>query len=329
MRFGNGVPEGVFTKILNGMLSGVLSEEATVDALSALSSVATEDEWAQWYLPILEKRLRLPVTLTLFNKHCPKEHRVTNINAVEFESVGEVLPTKFILEPYINTTRLLVVLTQTSTFVFEADGTPVHRMLPKVLERFVGAEPVVLEMYEEAESYIVRDVLLWDQFTDPDTYCVPVEKRMGVLRTMLGDADGIEVIEQIEHTGEDSIRDDISAFFQAGYPGVVFRPLGLSYHAEHANMLVHPVRKSVLTCTKIEAGAAGTKYEDRAEYIYGRGTMNRKKFESPVFHGLTFSERGTSLEGQAELVGKRFDIVSCGLDTNGKLIFPVFKQWKP
>ncbi len=331
--YGNGVPQGIFTKIVEGMHSGTLTEVATVAAITAFSEHCTEEEWKSWYQPILEKKLRLPVTATQFNKHCPEEYRLDNPRLPQMAPIAkdEPLPTKCVLEPYTDAQRLLILLRQKRTHVFLDDGTPVHRMLPAVFEKFTTdlrpTEGVMLEVYEEDGRYTVRDVLLWEQFMDK-VESAPVEVRRKVLEGMFAGQEVVEVIEGELHNNMDNIREDIGAFFQAGYPGVVIRQKGSSYYDDAANILICPKRKSVLTCSSIDKGEDGTKYEGRAEYVWGTGTMNRKKIETPVFHGLTFAERESSYENKEQLIGQKFDVISCGLDSDGKLMFPIFKQWK-
>jgi hypothetical protein len=328
-QYGSGVPHGIFTKILNGMHDGTLTEVATVSALTAFSGHCTEEEWKSWYQPIFEKKLRLPVTVTQLNKHCPKEYRLDNPRLPQMAPIarGEPLPTKCVLEPYMDAQRLLILLRQKRTYVFSEDGTPVHRMLPVVFERFATEDGVMLEVYEEEGRYTVRDVLLWEQSID-EVKSAPVEVRKKVLEGMFAGQEVVEVIEGELHNSTDTIREEVSAFLQAGYPGVVIRQKGSSYYDDAANILIRPKRKSVLTCMSIDEGAGGTKYAGRTEYVWGSGTMNRKKIETPVFYGLTFSEREASYQNREQLVGQKFDVISCGLDSDGKLMFPIFKQWK-
>ncbi|RKZ84589.1 MAG: hypothetical protein DRQ39_08155 [Gammaproteobacteria bacterium] len=326
-QYGNGVPDGVFTKILNGMLSGALDEVSTVNALTAFSAYCTEEEWTQWYRPVLDKKLRLPCTITEFNKACPKEYRIEcNPTPALLVPVAKAkgLPQKYLLEPHRDAQRLLILMQRRKAWVFTEDGTPVHRMLPKVFERFTTEDGVMLEVYEENEKYIARDIMLWSQFVG-EIPCPPVDVRLSVLERML---DGQDIVEMIEYTNSKDPREDIAAWYQSGYHGVIFRATGCEYHHEHANILIHPKRKSVLTVTKVDQGSDDGKYADRAEFVWGKGTMDRKKFDSPVFHGLTFADRETILKSSDEYIGRKFEALSCGLDSNGRLIFPIFKQWK-
>jgi hypothetical protein len=328
--YGNGVPDGVFPKILNGMIDGTLNEIATVDAITAFSSYCTEDEWLNWFRPILDKRLRIPLTIKEFNKHCPRKLKVTNnptLSTMVPAAKAKGFPTEFVLEPYTEAQRLLVLFRGNTTHVFLEDGTPVHRMLPKAVERFVGTEDTVLELYEmDGPTYVARDVLLWDQFIG-ETPCPPVNVRLQVLTDILQGAN-IEVAEHYYHNGTTNPRDEITVMFQSGHDGVIMRTGKCDYNDDLANILILPKRKSILTCTRIHDGEGDHKYADKVEFVWGKGRMNNKSFESPVFHGLTFSDREMISNGREDFVGKRFEVLSCGLDANEKLIFPVFKRWK-
>jgi hypothetical protein len=326
-QYGTGVPVGVFTKILNGMLDGSLDEVTTVTAISAFAAYCTEEEWTQWYRPVLDKKLRLSCTVTAFNKACPKEYRIeSNPTLSPLVPVAKAngLPQKCFLEPHRDAQRLLILMQRRKAWVFLEDGTPVHRMLPKVFDRFSTDDGVFLEVYEENNAYIARDIMLWSQFVG-EAPCPPVDVRLSVLSRML---EGQDVVEVVEYTESKDPREDIAAWYQAGFDGVIFRAMECEYHHEYANILVHPKRKSVLTVTKIDQGEDDEKYADRVEFIWGKGRMNNKSFDSPVFHGLTFADRKIILEHRDEYIGRKFEVLSCGLDSNKRLIFPILTRWK-
>ena len=327
-QFGPGVPEGTFAKILDGMVSGALDEVSSVQAISAFSNYCTEEEWTSWYRPVLEKRLRISTTITEFNKVAPKEYRVTDAPTLPvLESVAQAggLPEASVIEPYSAGERLLVLLQGKTTYVFLEDGTPAHRMLPQVIDRFRSNDTVVLELIDDHDKLYARDILLWDQYTNKSP-CPSVDRRLAILQEMLAGQDALEVVEHFYHDGTTNPREDIATALQCGFPGLVFRSTNIGLLKDNRSILVHPKRKSVMTCTRIEEGEG--KYTGVVEYLWGTGRMNKQGFESPVFHGLTFQSREQILPMRDEFIGRKFDVVSCGLDPNGKLIFPIFKQWK-
>ena len=199
-------------------------------------------------------------------------------------------------------------------------------MLPSVIHRISGHD-AVLEMYDTGDGYIIRDIVLYDHFFNPKSFYTPMEIRMKVLDNMFSNTDTIEIVEHLDCETSSEIRDNISVLFQAGYEGVILRPHGLGYHNKQGNILVKPSRRSVLRCTDIIQADSG-KYKGITEYIVGKGTINKKVFESPVYHGLTYENRELCLNNKNGYIGKKFDVVSCGLDESGKLLFPIFKQWK-
>lgn len=331
-RYGAGVPLGVFPKILRGMENGSLDESTAVSAISAFCSRCTEEEWKSWYRPVLDKRLRLPISVTLFNECCPEEYLVKNFQPSVMRNMDEAegFPETFILEPYINVERTFLFLRQNRSHVFLEDGTPVHRMLPKTFERFMTKEGAVLEVYEEEGRYLVRDILLEAQMLDASNKTPSTDKRLEIIRAMLPDSDVVEPIEH-ELLGKDDkerIRDTISLYLEAGYPGVVLRPDTVSYRHNHANIVIHPTKKNTLTCEEVIPGEKESKFEGRTLYLRGTGSRRGKKINTLVFHGLTFDERGTSLENKEDLIGKKFEVLSCGATKDGSLLFPVFQQWK-
>jgi len=331
-RYGAGVPLGVFSKILKSMEDGSLNDITTVDAISAFCSRCTEKEWKSWYRPVLDKRLRIPISLSLFNQFCPEQYRIQNFIPSVMTPLedAEGFPESFYLEPYPVVPRLFLFLKSKRSFVFLEDGTPVHRLIPKLFERFVTREGAVLELYDENGRYTVRDILLEVQMLDTSIKTSFVNKRLEVLKTMISESESVEVIEH-EFLGKDnkeSIRDVISLYLEAGYSGVVLRPDSVGYRHNHANIVIHPNKKNTLTCTEIIPGEKGSKWEGRVEYFRGIGVRQGKKIDTLVFHGLTFDERGTSLEKANDLIGQKFEVLSCGVTDDGSLLFPVFQRWK-
>ena len=336
-QFGQGVPPGVFAKIIYGMESGKLGD-AVVDALTAFSHACLKDEWELWYKPILEKKLIPPFTTSLFNELCPEELQVTTFAAPELTPVrhDSTIPKLFYLEPHFpDKKRVYLFLKNRTMHMYLPDGTPVPaKGISKYLKYFAKRDGIVFEgYYVEGEDFIVRDVFLWDQMFGEPTGTA--EERNEVMQKMYQfmqekEYPGMDVIERYECSLDEpkDTRESLALLFQQGYTSVVIRGKGLEFLDENSNVLVEPTKKSVLTCIDITEGEADTQYAGRAEYICGSGAIGRKKFESSVFHGLTFDERGTCFKQRDKLKGRKFEVLSCGLAPDGKLLFPIFQHWR-
>lgn len=337
LQFGDGVPIGVFKKILVGMESGKLSEEEVIDALTAFAHHCTEEEWQRWYRPILEKRLILPFSMSLFNRFCPKEYQVYNFRAPPPVPVtkSKGFPKEFFMEAYPpEAQRVFIFMKKNSARTFLDDGTEISMPVPKQLLRLSAKEGIIIEAFREAGDYLIlRDLLLWEQLLDYKK-TGPTGTRIGVLQSLCGNLPPnlpLEVADFHHCSSADdtaNTRESFSLIIQQGYPGVIVRAIDLGYFDAGSNILVEPKKKSILTCTDIIEGDKGTKYEGAAEYIVGKGKLNKKTFETPVFHGLTFSQKETSLKEKDDLIGRKFEVVSCGLGPDNKLLFPIFKKWR-
>ena len=340
--FGDGVPEGVFATIVNAMETGKLTEDNLIMALSKFSHTCTEEEWRLWYNPILSKRLILPVTLTQFNKYCPEHLRVHSFAVPGFVNIGETpTPTDFFMEPLYDSGdhRVFVFASTDDIRVFLDDGTEIKHNLPKELSNVAKKKmDVVFEAYMTTDFLVIRDVLLKNQFMGMKEKTGPLNIRLTVLAT-INDA----ILEKhcpyevciaeshrcsLNDDEDQSIRETFSMIIQQGYSGVIVRPANHEYFQADANMVIKPEKKSILTCTKLEKGKAGSKYERAIEYVHGTGMMNRKKFETPVFHGLTYPEKELLLENEENYIGRKFEVISCGLGPNNNLLFPIFTGWK-
>ena len=338
--FGPGVPEGVFAKIMNAVETGALTEGKLVVALTKFSQTCTKDEWDDWYNPILSKRLILPVTLTQFNKYCPEHLRVHSFDIPDFVGIGETpTPTDFFMEPlYDSGQRVFVFVSIDDIRVFLDDGTEIKHNLPEELTNVAKKEiDVVFEAYMEDDLLTIRDVLLKDQFMGMKEKTGPLNIRLTVLAT-INDAilekhcPNVCIAEShrcsLDDNETQSIRETFGMIIQQGYAGVIIRPAKHEYFQTDANMVIHPEKKSILTCTKLGEGASDSKYTGAAEYIYGTGMMSRKKFETSVFHGLTFPQKESLLKDRESFIGRKFEVVSCGLGPNNNLLFPIFTGWK-
>jgi len=56
--------------------------------------------------------------------------------------------------------------------------------------------------------------------------------------------------------------------------------------------------------------------------------MNKQSFQTKVFLGLTLDQKEQYLKDRSDIIGKKFSIMSCGLDKNGNVLFPVFHEWR-
>jgi hypothetical protein len=334
--YGPGVPAGVFAKIIDGMESGKLGE-AVADALTAFSSVCIEPEWLEWYRPVLEKNLFPPFTVADFNKYCPTELQIRNFEEPKFAQVGKNtrISQQFFVEPfYPDKRQVLLFLRGRKMRMYLHDGTPVkHKGLSKHIKFFATSDGAVFDGYhnEGDDTMIVRDVLLWEQITGQMPVSGSTEERVTALRSMYQmmvtkEYPGMEAIEMYDCNSEDpsTTRENFGLLFQQGHNSVIIRGKGLTYFEDNANIVVHPTKRSILTCTKVTKGEEGSKYEGKVEYLHGSGTLNKKKFETP---GLKFSDRESLLQ-DGEPAGRKFAVLSCGLAKDGKLMFPIFQEWR-
>lgn len=340
--FGDGVPTGVFEKIVDAVETRKLTEENLVVALSKFSQTCTKEEWESWYNPILSKRLILPITITQFNKYCPEHLRVDSFAVPDFVNVGETsTPTDFYMEPLYDSGdhRVFVFASTDDIRVFLDDGTEIKHNLPEELSNVAKKKiDVVFEAYMTNDLLVIRDVLLKNQFMDMKEKTGPLNIRLTVLST-INDA----ILEKhcpynvciadtykcsLNDDEDQSIRETFNMIIQQGYSGVIVRPINHEYFQENSNIVIKPEKKSILTCTKLEKGKAGSKYEGAIEYVRGSGTMNRKRFEASVFQGLTFTEKELLLKNEENYIGRKFEVISCGLGPNNNLLFPIFTGWK-
>jgi hypothetical protein len=336
--YGTGAPSNVFGMIVTAMEQGRLSEIDYAAALTAFSRACTEEEWTQWYKPIVEKKLDLGISLDQFNSFCPPEFKIVLFELPTRRVLKEIkrLIPSFYMEPYPGdeAEQIFIFVTKESIKTYKADGTRFGMSLPKDFLKVAGDDgPVVFEAALEDSTVVLRDVLLFSQVMKMEL-SAPCTIRMKVLTDLyhqyLASHKTVSLPEMYpcEDSAPEESREVFARFIQQGFTGAYIRPLDSRYYDDHSTIVVEPKRKSILTCTKIIEGKDDSEYKGRMEYLKGSGTMNKKKFETLIFHGLTNDDRSTCLEHSKDYVGRKFEVVSCGLDKRDNLIFPVFKEWR-
>lgn len=339
--FGNGIKDGILKKIIEKVQSGELSDNNAADALTAFSHYCSKEQWYEWFKPFLERELTPPITVPLFNEYCPWKYRIKPPEISKFDSLKEnsKISSLLVVEPLYEYRRVFIVVDKNKTWVMDSDGTPLHIELPPVLKKVNVSNTIIFEAYENESYFIIRDILLREQL-EGNTPIAPVQGRLKIaedaLKSMLGNSfETSTPFELIEYYTSDLSEDanafyeDLEVVFEAGHKGIVFRSSNAGYHEDHANIIVKPARRSVLTCVDIISGNDGTKYENKALYLLGKGTINKKKFTSQVRFGLTSVQRELCFRDREKIKGNKFLVLSCGLDKDGQqLLFPVFQYWR-
>ncbi len=333
----------VLTMILEGMLDGSLREMDFGKAVYALSVRARPDEWEAWYEPVLTKRLRLPITNEVFNEYAPEHLRVPAFPVIYGIPITEMqaMPQDFYMEPLItgDYERIFWFLHNDEVRSFLADGTEWDHFTNKLFYDLLmtGSEDAsfVIEGFMEENSITLTDINDVTMFLADGRNPMPLNQRYQAL-------EGIQQIMERHEVNNiwcteyhpcrlDSAKTTREAFntiIQQGYEGAVMRHNEPGYGRDATRVVVHPTKKSVLTCTKLLNAKDDTKYAGGVEYVVGKGTINRQKFESPVFSGLTFDDRMTILQERERYLGRKFEVLSCGLGPDGKLVFPIIKKWR-
>ena len=327
----------VLRMIIDGMLDGSLGEKGLTRAVTALSLRCDAYEWEYWFKPVLTKSLRLPVTISVFNEYAPEHLKVPGMPVAPQIDISGVnsMPAEFYVEPLIvsETQKVLWFLNKDGVTSYLEDGTHMSFSVNVLFEHIMEKSPdvdLILFGYMESEGITLTDLHDRTLFLEGGRSQMPLNKRYEALRYIAemleqsGIMDHVFVYPVEAHLCKlddpKTTREAFNTIVQQGFPGVVLR------HDHGPRVIVHPTRKSVMTCTDITEGDG--KLAGVAEYVVGTGTLSRKKFTSPVFSGLTFDARRTILQGKAEHIGQKFEVLSCGLGPDGKLVFPVFQKWR-
>ena len=337
MHYGNGVPDGLFPRIINGMFDKSLSEDDFIIALGKFSLHCTPEEWEYWFYPILTKTLELPIPNSVYNSHAPEEYQFQTVPKREVVLLTETksVPSMFFFEPFYDLPIYHWFLSPKGVKIQDEYGEPFNHSYTKGFDEVKKAltGDIVLEGMLDDDIWIFRDILTKEQFNG-EIPSLPLQYRLQLLNEFHKQLlepinDKLTVADVYKGTTESDTsketRTSFNLMIEQGYINVLIRGADQEYF-EGVDILIKPDRKSVLTCTDITTGEGVM--ESVAEYVHGRGRIDKKSFNSPVYHGLTFDTRMEMLENKDSLIGKRFTVVSCGLGSDGKLVFPVFTGWK-
>ena len=333
MRFGTGVPDNVFSKIIDGMISGDLSERDFAIALGKFSLYCDPTEWELWFKPILQKTLVLPIPNHVYNQYCPDRYRFTIVTVPKMIPLqtSKKIPSDFIFEPYVDLPRYFWFVTSDDVMIYDIHGDPFDHPARDALYDIKDGmnEGVVFDSYLDNDIWIFRDALTLTQYTGNED-SLPLEYRLELLlqfyRLVLEPkGDDFTIIDfysgSLVKDHNDDTRRNFSLIIEQGYDGVLIRDRKGLYF-DSPDVIVVPEKSSILTCTEI------TMKDGVVEYLHGRGRIGKTSFETPVFHGLTVDMRGNIGQNTDEHIGKRFKVLSCGLGADQKLLFPIFKEWR-
>lgn len=334
--YGDGVPAGIFTKIIEGMETELLSPTDTVYALSKFSQACSKDEWTKWYLPTLERTLILPFSVETFNKVCPDRFSVDREWApVPVRPVTAIkqLPREFYIEPLIHEEYTYWFCDVNNVRAFYSDG---REFLHTISDELKGVTNklnmgIVLVGYIDDDVLVLTDVFPTDEVLHCDSNSLKFKVRREILENIVGRLQqgdtNIDIIESypVDRRDIQAVMNEMNLIMQQGFDGVLFRDSNQG--CEYPDILVHPTVKSIITCTGISTGTGY--YADKAEFISGRGVLKKKKIQINAFMGLTLNEREQYLKNMDSLIGDRFEILSCGLRQNSdEILFPIFKKWR-
>lgn len=338
---GNGVKDGILKKIIEKVSYGELTHDGAADALSAFSHYCSKEQWNEWIKPFLERKLSAPVSVSLFNEYCPWQYRIKppSISILKRLTHDSKISPLLVIEPLYEQRRVFIIVRNQQSFVMDSDGTPLSIELPPLFQKAKILQTVILEAYENKGYFIVRDILLEEQlYGAVPIASVPERLKIAedILKSILGNSfDVTTPLELIECYTNDissdslALNQDLEVIFEAGHSGVVFRNSHIKYHDDNANIVVNPNRRSILTCVDVIPGEKETKYENKALYLVGKGTLNKKKFTTKVRFGLTLDQRELCLRDRDKIKGNKFSVLSCGLDRDSQhLLFPIFQAWR-
>lgn len=327
--YGAGVPEGIFTKIIEGMENELLSPTDTVYAFSKFSQSCSKNEWTKWYLPTLERTLILPFSTDTFNEVCPerfvveREWRPVPVRPV---STIKQIPREFYIEPLHGEETTYWFCAGSNIRAFYGDGREFLHTFSDDLKNVTTEANMglVLVGYIDDGILVLTDVFPMNEVLHCDNNSLKYKDRREILENIVGklqqNETNVDVIESypVERNDMQAVMNETNLILQQGFNGVLFRDSNQG--CGYPDILVHPTTKSVITCTGVDG---------KARFISGRGVLQKKKIQTNVLLGLTLTERERYLKNMDSLIGDRFEILSCGLHQGSdEILFPVFKQWR-
>ncbi len=337
--YGQGAPADVFVRILASGETQLLDAYAMHKAVKAFSKKCTEEEWTEFYKPLLEGELFIPLSVVDFQEVAPKEYGFSRAPMrFDFQRTENLTRAVFprAIEPYPDAQRAFWYMGETVA-AFLPDGTRiVHPLMEKTRGVYEKTRMrLVLDLYMESEEIItVRDVFFVETFFNGvGNVALTLKDReegLNQIVSVLWDIGitGADVIERYHVKDDDSIqtiRSNAQVFFEQGYNGVVMvERSGLIL--QDIPVLTLPTKKNVVTCLDIISGA--DEFENKTEYIIYRGMVGGKKVTGQIHYGLTWEQRDTYFKDRDNLIGKRLEILSCGTNEDGRIIMPVFQKWR-
>jgi hypothetical protein len=318
--FGHGVDPAIFDQVARSILNGDLKGDPLVMVLEKFSRACRSDEWTRWYRPILAGQLDLGIALAVFNEHCPDAYRVPPpaLNRPRPIDSLKTLPKRFILQPLYPYERCFWMLnSKSSPPEIRGYDQQVRRLQnPEVeaaLANFAKTTPVdvILTGFLASDGFLAEDILTRDQFTR-ESGAHPLAFRLAALMKL--NLRMVQVTDLLTTDSEQFYR-ELDLLFEQRFDGAVVRDLDSHYPFRvQSDLIIHPRIKAVVTCDRVND-----------QCIHGTQKRTNKAVKATVRLGLTNTMwRDIS---STSPVGRRFDILSCGV-RDGEHLLPLFVKWR-
>lgn len=241
------VAQHVFIKIMDALINGTLGEANIILACEKFSQSCTRREWTLWYRPILDRTLKLPISIGLYSEYAPAQYKLakqTMPPMVSSDRYEGPLTENFLIEPYLGTVER-VLWTVSRASIDCSDHAEVQRH-PRITEIFGNATdqdfyPLLIEGYASGDLLILRD---WYKPKRPALTLDTRRSDMELYHSILLNESDIMIVEAYLGSAERAQNAQyLKLFLEQGYTSVVLRPLDQTYY-DSTNIVLNQSKPS-------------------------------------------------------------------------------------
>ena len=364
---GQGLDWKVFVELAKKLQQRELTGHAARDAIELAMSVATTEQWNDWYRRILIKDLRCGVSEKTVNKVVPGTVPVfTCALAHDSANHEKKMTGKKQIEVKLDGVRVLAVCREGKVELFSRNGKQFHNF-PHIIaeiEQVLAQKPAPYDCVLDGEVMsanfqdLMKQVHRKDNVQSSDAvlhlfdfipladfqkgvWNKPQTYRSNLVKYWVLENESVlkhvqalewEEVDLSTPEGEQRFVELNKAAVDGGYEGVMIKDIDAPYECKrtHAWLKAKPFIEVTLSVTAVEEGTG--RNEGRLGALVCSGEDDGKDIRVNVGSGFTDDNRSTFWTGRDALIGQlvevRADAVTQNQDSTYSLRFPRFKTFR-
>ncbi len=352
---GQGLPWLAFKELCSGLSRRDFTGHSARDAIELALGASTQEEWNNWYKPILTKDLRCGVTETTINKVLKKFPNINRIPTFEVQLAHDganhekKITGKKLLEPKLDGVRVLTVINAENKTVtqFTRNGkvlenfTHITEALEKHIDLFERSYVLDGEMVSSSFQALMKQVHRKENVQAQDARLMLFDilplsefqsgrsimgqrRRTNMLRSMKPVFDkvgSIDIIDQIEvdldtYVGELEFKEFNRTAVDNGYEGIMIKDLDAKYECKRSHSWLKQKPFIEVSLEVVNVEEGTGRNVGRLGALVCSGSDNNKQITVNVGSGFSDDQRSDFWNTRDSLSGQIVEIRADAITMN-------------